>query len=122
MDENKRFNPKPKIELSDDDIDKLRRMSGLGMTMEHMSAVLGFSKDTLERRMRENPRVDAAIKKGRAETANEIAQTAYNLAKDGNVPMTIFWLKTRLGWKEDQGEKQVHEVRLKYRPGDEPNE
>ena len=69
--------------------------------MQQVADALGISKDTLERRVKEDEPLRAALVLGRANTATAVAETAFKLATSGNQPaMTMFWLKTRLGWRE----------------------
>lgn len=90
-----------KIEITQDQIRLIQRLSGQGLNMEQVSAILGFSKDTIERRAKEMPELAAAIEKGRAEASDEVTKTAYRLAVSGKYPaMTMFWLKCRNRWKE----------------------
>src|SRR5688572_17396180 len=96
-----------KIEFDEEDIRQVETMSGLGLNMDEIAAILGVSKDTVERRMNENGDLKAAIERGRAVAKNVITRTAYEMAKKGTVPaMTMFWLKCRANWTE----KNVHEL------------
>lgn len=96
-----------RVELTPQAIQQLETMSGLGLTVEQMSAVLGMSKKTLERRMGEVPGAKDALEKGRALAALNVTTTAFKLATSGESPaMTMFWLKCRERWKE------VHTISL----------
>ena len=76
-------------------------MAGLGLTVPQMAALLGISKATFERRVKEDDALAEALEKGRALAANEITGKAFSMAASGNHPaMTMFWLKCRQGWKE----------------------
>jgi hypothetical protein len=90
-----------KIEFDERDIEQIERMAGLGMPMKHMAAVLGCSKDTMERRVKDTPEIAAAIEKGRGNAAEIVYKTAFDMASGGRVPaMTMFWLKCQEGWRE----------------------
>lgn len=89
-----------KIELTDKDYARIAELSGLGLTIPLIARSIGISKSTLDRRIQDDERVLEAIESGRASTAEVVTKCAIQQIKDGNVPMTIFWLKTRLGWRE----------------------
>lgn len=92
---------KPTRYLTDDEIKKLKVMAGLGMNNQQMAAVLDMSLASLERRIKEQKGVKEGLLKGRAESSANIRQSAYKMAMSGKHPaMTIFWLKTREGFKE----------------------
>lgn len=89
------------IHLTLAQIKLLKKLAGQGLTVSQMSAILDISKKTFERRANENSDVSDAISKGRAQSADAVTQTAYQMAVSGKCPtMTIFWLKTRQRWKE----------------------
>lgn len=68
---------------------------GFGHRSEDVARVLGISKRTLEKYFR------AELDEGHVRTNIAVQQTAYQMATSGqHVAMTIFWLKTRCGWKE----------------------
>lgn len=90
---------KPKL-LSEDDIEKLSRLSGLGLNLGQIGHILGVSKSTIERRMRDQPGVAEAIEKGRAETSADLRTWAFDKARKGDTAMLIFLLKTREGFRE----------------------
>ena len=93
--------PTEKRLLTEDEIDKAAKMAGLGMTVTAIGKVLGVSKSTMERRMRDQEGVADAIQKGREQASAKVRATAFNMATSGKCPaMTIFWLKVREGWKE----------------------
>lgn len=83
------------------EIERIEEMAGVGMTVEQMAHVVGVSKATFERRQNDQPEVHEAVSKGRSIAARAVMKTAYEMAVSGECPtMTIFWLKTRQGWKE----------------------
>lgn len=89
------------FELSPYMIDQMKVMSGLGMPSDQMAAIFSISKDTLERAIKRQPDARAALEKGRAMASTNVRQTAYKMATSGNNPsMTMFWLKTREGFRE----------------------
>jgi len=80
---------------------QIEAMAGVGLKVEQMAAILGMSKATFDRRMRDTPGASEALEKGRARASFTISKTAFEMAKGGHhVAMTIFWLKCREGWRE----------------------
>ncbi len=87
--------------ISKEDIERIEKLAGLGLTVDMIANILGISKRTLERRCSENKKVSDALLKGRAVAASNVAETAYKMAVSGaNPTMTIFWLKTQLKWND----------------------
>lgn len=94
---------RPKIKLTDTQLEQIEKMAGYGLNMTQIAALLGMSKDTIERRANEDPAISAAIEKGRAEAIHKVAESAYKQAVSGACPaMTMFYLKCRAKWKETQ--------------------
>lgn len=86
---------KPSIKLSAKDMQEIETMAGLGMRDRDIAAIKELSQATLQRRCGKR------LKLGRAKAKTNVQQTAYNMAKSGDFPtMTMFWLKTRCGWRE----------------------
>lgn len=105
---------KGKKNISETDVQKIRRMASLGLTRSMMSAILGMSEKTLERRIAENSDVETAVRLGEAEANAKLAETAYAMATSGSCPaMTIFLCKTRLGWREKDPRVEVLQAELK---------
>lgn len=92
-----------KIVLTPQQIQNIETMAGYGLTVEKIATLLGISKRTFERRMKDTPGAADALSKGRAKASLDVIQTAYEMATSGkSAAMTIFWLKVREGWKEHQ--------------------
>jgi hypothetical protein len=90
-----------KIELNQRQLESIENLAGMGLSVEHISAALGISKKTLERRVSEGVSAKDAMNRGRAKAIANVSQTAYNLAVSGKCPMlTVFWLKVRARWSE----------------------
>lgn len=88
-------------DLSDHEIEQASVMAGLGMNMKQIATVIGVSKSTLDRRMKDQKGVAEAIEKGRGESLAKVSKTAFTMATSGKSPvMTIFWLKCKGGWSE----------------------
>ena len=96
----------PKKVLTPDEIKKLFSLAGLGLTVENMALIMDMSKKTLERRMIDQKGVRDAIEKGRAQASASVRSTAFKMATSGKCPaMTIFWLKCRERWREENFEE-----------------
>jgi len=77
------------------------KYAGVGCSLDQIAALLDLSPKTLDRIIERQPEVADAIKKGRADSGNQVMQTAYQMAVSGKIPaMTMFWLKTRMRWTE----------------------
>lgn len=102
-----------KIVLSEKQVASIEAMAGYGMSIEKIAHVLGMSKATMERRMRDTPGemgAKEAVDRGRAKAEAEVTQTAHKMAASGKEPgMTQFWLQCRAGWtKEPETQKIEH--------------
>lgn len=87
--------------FNEKEIAQIETMSGLGMPVPQIAAVLGSSKASFERRQGDQPEINEALLKGRARASAQVRKTAFAMATSGKHPaLTIFWLKCREGWKE----------------------
>jgi len=99
--------------ITEKEIEQIEKMSGLGITLAQCAAIIGVSKKTIERRVKDQPELAVAIEKGKALALSEVAKTAYQLATSGKCyPMTMFFLKCRGGWSETDA---VDENQNKYK-------
>lgn len=88
-------------ELNDHDLKQIETLSGLGLPLDLIAAVIGFTEKTFERRMNESPEAQLAAKTGKAKAVSNVIKTAYEMAIDGKNPaLTIFYLKTQARWSE----------------------
>lgn len=89
------------FEFTAKDIEQIQRMATLGLTAAQMSAILGFDKATFYRLLARFPEALQAKSKGEALAFQKVAETAFEMATSGkDTAMTIFYLKTRGGWRE----------------------
>ena len=103
---------RPRIELTIEHRKQIETMSGLGMNLRQIAAVLGVTEITLKRRLAEDPDLFDTVEKGRAMAISQVAKTAYQMATSGKVPaMTMFYLKCRAGWSE----KPIEEIEAEAR-------
>lgn len=89
--------PKPRIEI---DIAKAEQYAQVCDNDEQIARALGISPTTLYARKRESEEFAEALKRGRAKANVFVGGKLMELIKEGNVAATIFYLKSRCGWKE----------------------
>lgn len=98
--------PTKKRLLTPDEIRLCETYYGLGLTIADMSALIGVSKATFERRMNDQPDLAEGLLKGKAKADAQVTQSAFKQAISGKNPaMTMFWLKCRKGWKDQPEER-----------------
>lgn len=69
-----------KKKLDDKDIKQIEYLSGIRVPMEHIAGAIGVSKDTLERMVKKNDAVRAAIDTGRSKATTKVRGTLYSEA------------------------------------------
>jgi hypothetical protein len=85
--------------LTEKELAEIETLAGLGLRFEDIALVKGMSSDTLKKY------ADDPLQRGRAKAKAQVMQTAYKMATSGKTPaMTMFWLKTRAGWREGQSD------------------
>ena len=90
---------RPKIEISDEQIRQAEILAGYGLTQNQIADVLGISRRTFSRKQDE-PRVLAALEKGRALAQRQVGKSIYEKALKGDMTAAIWWEKTRAGRSE----------------------
>lgn len=84
-----------KYRPTDADRAKVKLMAALGNRECDIALIMDISEPTL----RTHYKRELAI--GHVEANTVVQKTAYQMATSGSVPaMTMFWLKTRCGWRE----------------------
>ncbi len=73
---------------------KVQYMAGIGLQQEHIAQIVGCAPKTLRRCFRDE------LDRGIAHAHALVAKCLFNLIKSGNVAATLFYLKTRMGWRE----------------------
>ena len=105
--------PTEKRLITIDELKQVEKMAGIGLSIRDIGNIIGVSKSTMERRMKDQPEVAEAVERGRSSALGQVAKTAFQLAVSGQCPtMTIFWLKCRGGWSETDA---VDENQNKYK-------
>ena len=87
-----------KIMFTDEQIKQIERMAAV-LTKGEIAYCLGVSHDTLGRRMREDPRIEMAYNKGRAEAKLAMGASLIKHARNGSVAAAMFYLRTQGGWR-----------------------
>lgn len=83
------------------DLEQIEKFAGAGLTIHQIASILRVPKRTFERWQSESEAIKEAIERGRSVAVHNVAATAYTLAVSGECPaMTMFYLKTRAGWRE----------------------
>jgi hypothetical protein len=90
---------RPRKELTDEQITHVGKLSSV-LTQEQIADFLEISDDTLRRRMRDDPRVLRAYKRGRANAVGTAGQRLLELVNKGNLGAICFYLKCQAGWRE----------------------
>lgn len=83
-------------------IERLKRLSGNGLTHEKIAIKFGMSVRSFYNLMDRNPKIRDYLLEGKADTEDGIADALINDARNGNTTAQIFFLKARAGWKEKQ--------------------
>jgi len=72
-------------------------LSGIGVPQDQIALIVGIDPKTLRKACRED------LDRGMAEANAKVAQTLFAMATRGdNTAATIFWMKSRAGWREKQ--------------------
>lgn len=95
---------RPKIELSDKDWQIAENMAKIHCTGEEIADVLGFSYDTLEKRVKSKYKCSFTewYKRFTGRGKTSLRRMQWKSAEDGNVTMQIFLGKNILGQSEQQ--------------------
>jgi hypothetical protein len=110
--EKKRKQGRPRIVLTEDQINQVAAGIARGLTLNDMALILGIGTTTLDRRIAEDKQWFGQEKKGKtnlfgaievakSQTKGVLFTTAYNLAKNGNTTMLTFLMSRRYGMSEN---------------------
>ncbi len=90
--------PRPKFIPTDLHRATVKSLAAYGIRQEEIATMIGLrSPKTLRRHFREE------LLRGSIEATAQVSQTLYQMATSGEEPAcTIFWMKTRAGWREKQ--------------------
>lgn len=94
---------RPRKELTDDDIRRIKIYAGYGLSLNQIAAILGMSPTTL-RIKRNEKRVSDALLAGQATAEGIIGEALFKRAKVGDVPAIRWWEMTRAKRRATQPE------------------
>ena len=91
--------PRPKLQPTEENRKLVRLMAASGVDQEQIAARIGIrSPKTLRKHYREE------LDRGAVDANMMVSQSLFKMATSGNCPAaTIFWLKSRAGWKDHRG-------------------
>lgn len=98
---NKNKGGRPPRVLNEEELIQVEALAAF-LTMEQIADYLGVSRPTFNQIMERQPEVSLRYKKGHAKAVGAVAQNVLMQAREGNLTASIFYLKTRGGWKETQ--------------------
>lgn len=89
---------RPRIEIP---VEELEKLSRLACTLDEIAAYFSCSRDTIERRMKDEPEVREAIERGRAHGKISLRRKQFQiLEKTDNATMAIWLGKNILGQRD----------------------
>jgi hypothetical protein len=90
--------PRPKFVPTEEQRRNVKSLSAYGIKQEDIARMVGLrSPKTLRKHLQEE------LDRGAIEATAQVGQTLFKMATSGEHPAaTIFWLKTRAGWREVQ--------------------
>lgn len=84
------------------DLEQVEKYAQVCDNEEEIALALGISYATLRRRKADNEQFAQAIKRGKAKANIFVGGKLMELIKKGNVAATIFYMKSRCGWRDNQ--------------------
>lgn len=90
-----------KISISKEQLIVMEKLAGFGLTVKQICHVLGFSPDTVYRRINEgDDEISATLLRGKSASLSKVAEKAFELALNGDSGMIKYILSTQGGWSE----------------------
>jgi len=95
--------PRRKFQPSDEQRQRVRALAGYGVKHKQIAALLDLnSTTTLRKHFREE------LRQGPLEARAQMLSRLFKLAVSGRHPaQTMFWLKTRAGWRETGNQEEA---------------
>lgn len=103
---------KPGTRYIDLDPKKVEVLAALQCTYDEIASGLGISTPTLDRRRKENPAIEEAIKRGRELGKRSIRRLQYELAKEKDRTMLIWLGKQWLGQRDKHDIESTDEIEI----------
>ena len=96
--------------LDEKQLKDLEKLAGLGITHHNIAAFFGMHYNTFLQLVKKDDTIRQTLLNGKSKAAIKLYTSAYEMATSGTCPtMTIFYLKTRHGWKEQKEDTQKFE-------------
>jgi len=76
------------------------KMVAFGIPMKNVADVIGVGLSSLQKYFKKE------LETGHTEANFLVANTLFQMAINGNTTACIFWMKTRLGWKDETGKRE----------------
>ena len=92
---------RPRIVLSEKELQTIEQLSGYGLTVVQISAVVGISERRLRQKNNQDP-INAAFARGRAKSEAIIGKSLFEKAREGDVNAIRWFEMTRAGRSEKQ--------------------
>lgn len=91
---------------------KVEALAAQGLLQKEIAAALGIHVSTLCEKKNQYKEFAEAIERGQAQGAAIVTNSLMQQCQKGNVNAIMFYLKTRLGWKETIAteNKHTHEI------------
>lgn len=90
---------RPRKEITDEQIAQVEKLASVLNTAQ-LADFLGMCENTFLQRRKEDPRIDEAYKKGKADAMAKVGASLLKQALAGNTTAQIFYLKTQAGWRD----------------------
>ena len=98
------------------DPDKVEHYASRGMTLQQIADMFNVALSTLMLRKAEYTDISEAFQRGRAKGVEKFTNLLLDQAEAGSTGATIFYLKARASWSENQAQldimqKQIDELK-----------
>ena len=90
----------PQIKIKKKLCQKAEKLSAKGLTMSQIASVLNMGESTLYEKQAQYPEFSESIKRGRNKGIEQITNTLFQKAVEGDNTSMIFYLKNVAGWKD----------------------
>ena len=91
---------RPQIKITKKLCEKAEKLSAKGLTMSQIASVLNMGESTLYEKQAQYPEFSESIKRGRNKGIEQITNTLFQKAVEGDNTAMIFYLKNVAGWKD----------------------
>ena len=91
---------RPQIKITKKICEKAEKLSAKGLTMSQIASVLNMGESTLYEKQVQYPEFSESIKRGRNKGIEQITNTLFQKAVEGDNTSMIFYLKNVAGWKD----------------------